>query len=375
MVAVTHPDPDCERWMAAPPGRQEAVGREVAGVIRCARLDRGGPTRAALPVVERELCGPDRVLLLVGVAGEDVLDEERGLWRDGRLARGLRGLPDDLPVRADDLEDHPRRHTHATVRDRPVCRREVDRPDLDSAERAREAGLEVRVATAGEPDAERFGRLVDLVVADALQCADGRDVEGVLEGLAHEDRTALELVRVARRPALARVELGRHVEQQAARGQPSGIERARVEDRLERGSGLARAVARSVVLGRELLARECVLVIARAARVREHIARLVIERDEGAVVEILPPERSDPAVVRPRDLERLHERVALLPADVRDDRASGQPFLGELLCLRIQGGDAPVAAGLYGLRVTEDGLELPADLPADWAAFIFVGWS
>src|SRR3954465_7201040 len=49
-------------------------------------------------------------------------------------------------------------------------------------------------------------------------------------------------VRVARRPALARVELGRHVEQQAAGGQPSGIERACVEDRLERGSGLARAV-------------------------------------------------------------------------------------------------------------------------------------
>ena len=75
--------------------------------------------------------------------GEDVGDEERGLWRDGRRRLPAFGRPpDDLAVRAADLEDHPRRHVGAAVRDRPEGRGQVERPDLDRPERTGQAGLQ-----------------------------------------------------------------------------------------------------------------------------------------------------------------------------------------------------------------------------------------
>ena len=62
-------------------------------------------------------------------------------------------------------------------------------------------------------------RVGDGLVADPLQGPDGRDVERVLEGTPDEHRPAVELVGVAWRPVLAAIELGRDVEEQAARGQ------------------------------------------------------------------------------------------------------------------------------------------------------------
>src|SRR5207237_6318791 len=101
-----------------------------------------------------------------------VRDEERGLWRDG-LRRGRIGsVVDDLPGRVLDLEDDPRRHVGATVRERAVGRGEVDRADLDGADRAGEAGLEEAVRPAGEADPELFGALGDGLVADALERPD-----------------------------------------------------------------------------------------------------------------------------------------------------------------------------------------------------------
>src|SRR4029079_8301367 len=87
----------------------------------------------------------------------------------------------------------------------------------------------------GEVQSEGLGRLVDLVAADPLERADGGDVERILERLPDKDRTALELVGVPWRPVLAGVELGGDVEQKAARRQLARVERAGVEDRLERG--------------------------------------------------------------------------------------------------------------------------------------------
>src|SRR6185369_16733397 len=97
---------------------------------------------------------------------------------------------------------------------------------------------------------------------------------------------------------LAVVELRRDVEEEAARRELAGVERARVQDRLPGGSGLAFAVAGDVVLRLELAARETVLVVARAAGVGDHVTGPVVERDEGRVVEVLAPQVGDPAEVR-----------------------------------------------------------------------------
>jgi hypothetical protein len=163
--------------------------------------------------------------------------------------------------RVADREDDPRGGAGAAVGERAIGRGEVERPDLDRPDRAGQAGLEEALRAAGEADAELLGPCGDGVAADALEGTDGRDVQRVLEGLPDQDRAALELVRVARRPA--RAERRRDVEEEAARGQPLGIEGARVEDRRTR-TGLARAVAGGVVFRLELRARELVLVVAGA---------------------------------------------------------------------------------------------------------------
>ena len=99
-----------------------------------------------------------------------------------------------------------------------VRRRKVERTDFDGAQRTGQPGLEERVATAGEADAHPLGRRGDPLVADALEGADRRDVQRVLESAADEDRAAFELVGVARCPVLGAIELGRHVKEQAALG-------------------------------------------------------------------------------------------------------------------------------------------------------------
>ena len=61
--------------------REVAVRREVAGVVRRAGLDRGRAVLAVRAVANLEGGRPDRVLLRIRVAGEDVRHEVRGLRR------------------------------------------------------------------------------------------------------------------------------------------------------------------------------------------------------------------------------------------------------------------------------------------------------
>ena len=368
VVAVAHPDADDEtRMIAVGRRRQVAVRRQVARLVRRPGLDRSRPIGAALAVVERELCRPDRVLLLVGVAGQDVGDLVGGLRRDGLRAGRIRRLPDDRAVRPLDLEDHLRRQPVAAVGQPAVGRGEVERSHLDRPDRAGESGLQVRLPAAGEPDAECLGRLVDLAVADPLEGPDGRDVERVLEGLADEDRAALELVGVPRHPVLPRVELGRDVEQQAARRQLVAVERAGVQDRLPRRARLPGAIAGDVELGLELGAGEVVAVVAGAAGVGEDVAGRVVHRDQRAVVQVLPAQGTDPRQVARRDLEALEQGGALRARQVGRDGGGGQPLLGELLRLPVEGRDDRVAPGLDGVRalVAEDPVELRLDLPGE----------
>ena len=295
MVAVAHPDADDEAGMVGVGWRCEIPVRgQVAGLVGRARLDRRRPVGAALAVMERELGRPDRVLLLVGVAGKDVGHLIGRLRRYGLRSGGLGRLPHDGAVGSLDLEDHPRRQPVATVGQPAKGRGKVERSDLDGPDRARQPGLEVGLASAGEPDPEPLGRLVHLAVADPLKGADGRDVERVLERLADQDRPTLEVIGVARGPILSGVELGRHVEEQAARRQLVAVERSGVQDRLERRARLAGPVAGGIEFWLELSTREVVAFIACTTGIREHVAGLVIHRDQGAVVEILPAQGTDP---------------------------------------------------------------------------------
>ena len=89
-----------------------------------------------------------------------------------------------------------------------------------------------------------------------------------------------------------------------------GVERRRVQDRLERRAGLPRAVAGRVVLGLELAAGQVVAGVAGAADVGQHVAGPVVERDERAVVEVLAAQRADPARSRPAILSSSSSRLA-----------------------------------------------------------------
>ena len=214
------------------------------------------------------------------------------------------------PSAPTDLVDHPRLDPDAAVGDRREGRGQVEWCHLDRPERSGEAGLQERLPAAGEVDAHRSSRVRDGLVADPLERPDGGDVERVLQGTPDEDRSAVELVGVARRPVLAPVELGRDVEQQAARCQPFGIERRCVQDRLERGTGLACAVTGRVVLRLELAAGQVVARVPGATDVGQHVAGPVVHRDECAVVEVLAAQRTDPRPIGPADLEVLEHPVA-----------------------------------------------------------------
>ena len=180
------------------------------------------------------------------------VDEEGGLRAHGldRPSAWRRAI-DDLARRVADLEDHPRRDARAAVGDRAVGRGQVERArprPCRSRRPDRPAG------TAFVPPAKRIPNFVgpvgDRVAPDALERPDRRDVQRVLERLPDEDRPAVQLVGVARRPAAA--ELGGDVEEEAARRQPLRVEGAGVDDRLEGRARLAGAVAGGVVLRLEL---------------------------------------------------------------------------------------------------------------------------
>ena len=220
---------------------------------------------------------------------------------------------DELAVGADHLEDQPRRVEPAAVAERAVGRGQVERQHLDGAERACQAALEVLDPAVLEADAEVHGRVGDGLAADPLVGADRGHVERVLERLAREDRAAVQLVGVGRRPALAGLavlaELGGDVEQDGARRQALLVERRRVQDRLPGRARLPVAVRDHVELGVELRAREVVARVAGAADVGDDVAGPVVDGDERAVVDVLVAEPVDPALVGGADLESLEPRL------------------------------------------------------------------
>ena len=135
-------------------------------------------------------------------------------------ARVLRRLPDDLAVGRLDLEDHPRRDPDAAVgqrADRRTSGPAAGPRPCPSAPASPAWRYASRPPVKRSPSASAV--LSTWLLPTRCEGPDGRDVERVLERLADEDRAALELVRVARRPILAAVEHRRHVEQEAARRQ------------------------------------------------------------------------------------------------------------------------------------------------------------
>ncbi len=155
VVAVAHPDADREGRCLLVVGRGEiAVGRHVPVVAGRAGLVGRRPARLA--VVDRPLA-PERVDLLVRVAGQDVGDDERGLRAQDLLALGLLvGQRPDRPPAVDDRADEPAGHLDAAVGDRPVGAEQVDRVDLerpDAHRQDRHRGL--RVAAGRSPSSGR----------------------------------------------------------------------------------------------------------------------------------------------------------------------------------------------------------------------------
>ena len=84
-------------------------------------------------------------------------------------------------------------------------------------ERAGQAGLQERLAAAGEAQAHAAAVSATVSLPTRSSARMAGHVERVLEGPPDEHRAAVQLVGVARRPVLAAIELGRDVEEQAAR--------------------------------------------------------------------------------------------------------------------------------------------------------------
>ena len=205
MVAVAHPDADSDRRRVRILRRRRGSrrSRSRAGCRRCRSSPRpgGGCPRTGLQL---ERGGPPGVLIRVRVAGEDVGREEGRLGRDrgGPLAaRGVVGL---LAVRAGDREDQPGRHVHAAVGDASECRREVDRARLDRSDRAARPACR----NCSEPPPKRIPSFWATSATGPLptrwQRPDRRDVEGLLQGLADEDRPSLEGCRRPSAPSRCR---------------------------------------------------------------------------------------------------------------------------------------------------------------------------
>ena len=145
VVAVAHPDPDREARLVLVLRRGEvAVRRQVASVLGGAGLGRHGTSLAARPA-RLAARGPSR-----GSRGGRCCPARMSLTRNAVLARhrllalGLRGLPDERAVGTADLEDHPGRDVDAAIGQGAKGGRQVERRDLDRAERAGQTGLEIR---------------------------------------------------------------------------------------------------------------------------------------------------------------------------------------------------------------------------------------
>src|SRR5205085_7090276 len=118
-------------------------------IVRGPRLDRRGPAASTGSVGELELRRPDRVLRGVRVALEDVRDEERGLRGQRPFALRLARGPDGMAGGVLDLEDHAGRVVDPGGAQDAVRRGELERLDLDGADRAGETCLEERIGPTG----------------------------------------------------------------------------------------------------------------------------------------------------------------------------------------------------------------------------------
>jgi hypothetical protein len=174
-----------------------------------------------------------------------------------------------------------------------------------------------------------------------LICLDRRDVERELEGDADTDGPAFEVVGVGRRVLAA--EIGRGIHQHRARGHRLVVERGQVVERLERRPRLAETAADDVVLRLELLVA-LGRVVVRAADVGDQLTGLVVDGDEGAVVDVLATEILDPLGKGAGKPEGLVAGGRILV--VRDESGGLDPLLGDLLDAGIEGRGDPQATGL-----------------------------
>ena len=147
-----------------------------------------------------------------------------------------------------------------------------------------------------------------------------------------------------------------------------------VDDRLERRTRLAPAVGEDVEPGLELL-RRLLAVRVRRADVRDDVARLVVHRDERAVVEVVAAQAVHPALVG--EAERLGRGPRVLR--VGDDRRRLDPLLGDVLEAHVERGRHRQAAGLdlvgqvSASRAAQLRRELLADLPHELGRLPLVG--
>ena len=238
----------------------------------------------------------------------------------------------------------------AAVGDAAVGRRQVEHVDADRAKRERRDRHLVLLARV-PLEAEPLGEVDDHIGADQLLRLCDRDVERVLQRVAHPHRAALASIGV--RHAVAVHDLALDVHEHGRRRDDSRLEAGGIGDRLEGRARLPVGLADDVEVGLVLwrrLAEE-----AGAADVGEHRAGPIVDGHDGVVVDVATLQLGDPA-------ERL---IAVLVREllvrhavhvVRDLR----PLLrGRLVPLVVEGRDDPQPTGVEQLLAVEQLGRLP----------------
>ena len=171
----------------------------------------------------------------------------------------------------------------------------VDHAQLTRTERRRQAwverGADAKVLRGGE----------DLLDADVLEQMDRRDIAGLLQRLAERDGAELLVVPVVHRIAGEGVGAVAVVERRGRR--PAVHERRDIGVRLERGTGLA---GRDRVVD---LATDVVVVVVGAAHHGQHLSRVRVHHQHGAVVDAIAASVAAHAVVNRLLRQRLRFRI------------------------------------------------------------------
>ncbi len=260
-------------------------------------------------------------------------------------------LVDGVAVAVLDAVDQRRLDLAAAVVEHRVGADHAQQRGLARAQREREIGRQVVI------DTEALGVFADQRHADVLRQPHRHHVARLLDAEA-QGRGAVELLRVVfRRPdAVAGVDLERRVHHHG-RGRIAVVEGSRVDDRLERRSGLAQRLGRAV---------ELTLVIGEAADHREHVAGLRLHhhhraRDLGYLMQaeliVLAGERLD--IDHVADVEHLRD----LGRGLALERARGG--LRPLHALEREGADLALLddrAGWIPQRLQADARRLIAGL-------------